>query len=212
MIQIATSIDAVFMQFIPCLILVILTTMILIKIKESEQRKASLKTGISSNKCTDDKVVYNDHSDQHLRKDKSVNQVKCTKNEDQTSNTLLAIVILFLICELPIACLLFAGIFDVRILYYVARRMYLLARAIRLINASLNFILYCFMSQSFRTTFKETFGPLFQGKRKIKPLPKFSNEGSSSHDMSESQMRSQSRSDKSITMMVEKINYNVESL
>lgn len=202
------------MQFLPCLILVILTTMILIKIKESKRRKASLKskTNSSLTKCSNDQIVYNDNNDQHLRKDKNVNQAKCTKNEDQTSNTLLAIVILFLICELPIACLLFAGLFDVRILYYVARRMYLLARAIRLVNASLNFILYCFMSQLFRTTFKETFAPSLQGLQRLKQPREFSNDESSSHEMSESQIRSQSRSDKSITLLVERINYNVESL
>ena len=136
MLQIATGIDGLFLQFVPCQILVVSTALILIKIRKSKKRKTKLKITNSNARSNN------------------------TTNEDQTSNTLLAIVILFLICELPMACLIFAGLFDVRVLFFVTRRLYLLARTIRLINASLNFILYCSMSQLFRETFKETFKPL----------------------------------------------------
>lgn len=197
MIQIATAVDGLFMQFTPCFILVVFTMMILCKINESKARKASLKRRPSLNSSG-----------------KRVTSKSDTKNEDQTSNTLLAIVILFLICELPIACLLFSGIFDRRILYYVARRIYLLARTIRLINASFNFILYCSMSQLFRSTFEETFGNIFLRMKYVsnsnqneRVIPRI--EMSSS---SQTNSTSQQRSEKSISQLVEVINHQIREL
>lgn len=76
---------------------------------------------------------------------------------DQTANALLAILILFLICELPQAILLVLLIIDSGfkiILWNVYKLMYML----RLLNASLNFILYCTMSSLFRSTFREVIG------------------------------------------------------
>lgn len=80
-------------------------------------------------------------------------------DNDQTSNALLAIVILFLICEVPIAVILSASLINEEIYIYVVLKTHAFFQLMRLINASLNFILYCIMSAQFRSTFAEIFYP-----------------------------------------------------
>lgn len=114
------------MQLVPCIILVIATIMIILKLSSARKRKMALKN--SSN-----------------------------DSSDQTANALLAILILFLICELPQTILLTLLIFDSGfkiVLWNVYKLLYML----RLLNASLNFILYCTMSSLFRSTFREVIG------------------------------------------------------
>lgn len=127
------------MQFIPCIILVVLTIMILIKLSESKQRKELLKG---------------------KRKDPPEKDQK-TSESNQTSNALLAIVILFLICELPVALLLFICTIDTTFLYIVFVKVKYFTFMLRLLNASLNFVMYCFMSSLFRATFYGSLWKIF---------------------------------------------------
>lgn len=129
MYKYAAGIDATVMQIIPCSILAVMTIIIIYKIKESKEQRAILRN-----------------------KDQA-------SPDDQTSTTLLAIVILFLICELPIAILLSLSLFNHDIYVNIVLKTYHLAHLMRLLNASLNFILYCSTSSLFRSTFVEVFYP-----------------------------------------------------
>ena len=111
-------------QLLPCTILIIATIAILIKLRAAKERKAALRKSA------------------------------CAESNDQTSNALLAILILFLICELPLGIILMLNIVDIRF-YSVLLSLFHFTAMLRLLNASLNFILYCTMSSLFRSTFKE---------------------------------------------------------
>lgn len=69
-----------------------------------------------------------------------------SERADQIESALLAIVTLYLICELPVASLKFTSIIDIRIYRNVFVRITFFLIMLRLINAILNFILYCVMS------------------------------------------------------------------
>lgn len=125
--QIGIGIDSMFMQVMPIFILSILTMLIILKLKEVRERRKTLNMDSESGRA------------------------------DQTGSALLAIVILFLICEVPIASLVFACIFDFRILRNVVARVNTFSFMLRLLNSSLNFILYCIMSSQFRSEFTKTF-------------------------------------------------------
>lgn len=157
------------MQFVPCLILVILTLMILSKLAESKRRKASLtgvETDQSSASVASEKISSNLYSSTKsklsMRSSKnsgsSMRKKQKKESADQTANALLAIVILFLICELPVSFILFAATFDTRLIYIILIKVKYFTFMLRLLNASLNFVLYCFMSGLFRDTFSEIFG------------------------------------------------------
>lgn len=111
-------------QLIPCTILVLATIAILIKLAEAKKRRDAIKKGSSDS------------------------------SNDQTGNALLAILILFLVCELPLGILLMLNIVNMSF-YSVLLSLFHFTAMMRLLNASLNFILYCTMSSLFRTTFKE---------------------------------------------------------
>lgn len=85
-------------------------------------------------------------------------------DDDQTGNALLAILILFLICEMPIGIILLLNIIDKRF-YSVFLSFLNFTSMMRLLNASLNFILYCTMSSLFRTKFKEIVNSFFRNKK-----------------------------------------------
>ena len=94
-----------------------------------------------------------------------------TDGTDRTSKALLAILILFLICELPISIVLILHIINPKVFYIVLTNVATFSFMTRLLNASLNLILYCFMSTLFRATFKEIF---FKRISKLKPQINFS--------------------------------------
>lgn len=123
--------------------------MILIKISESKRRRAGLR------KQSADSNASQLASERKLALEKKASP---TESADQTANALLAIVILFLLCELPVAFLLFASVFNLALFPIILFKVKYFVFMIRLLNASLNFILYCFMSALFRTTFMEIFG------------------------------------------------------
>lgn len=142
----------------------VMTGMLIFKLKESAKRRAALRrpSNQTPSEITNPTISGDGPSSKSIQtKDGAKNKdgAKGKSADDQTSNALLAIVILFLICEVPIACTLLASLFDYDIFIHVVLRTYYLAHLLRLLNASLNFILYCIMSSLFRTTFVEIFAP-----------------------------------------------------
>ena len=143
-----------------------MTIMIIIKIKSSAKRRNQLRNKPTPSEISDAKIsdvrkqsnvscLSNISDARQLVDAKKASDAK--DKDDQTTNALLAIVILFLICEVPIACILLASLFDFDIFLNIVLRTYYLAHLLRLLNASLNFILYCAMSSLFRATFVEMF-------------------------------------------------------
>ena len=137
-----------------------MTGMLIYKLKESAKRRAALRGG--EQKPTPSGIsigVPSMDAKSNVSDARSKADAKAKATDDQTSHALLAIVILFLVCEVPIACTLLASLFDHDFFLNVVLRTYYLSHLLRLLNASLNFILYCIMSSLFRSTFVEVFAP-----------------------------------------------------
>ena len=81
---------------------------------------------------------------------KAVNKVKKINERVDTTKMLLIVCILFLITEFPQAILIFVSIFDSNFYNFVYKPLGDLMDVLVLINNSINFILYCTMSNEFR--------------------------------------------------------------
>lgn len=80
-----------------------------------------------------------------------------TESDDRTIYLLIAILLLFIVSELPMSIFYVLFLFD-RSKYYIATTsFYTFAITTCLFNASLNMILYCAMLEKFRSTFMEIF-------------------------------------------------------
>jgi hypothetical protein len=81
---------------------------------------------------------------------------------------LIAVVLLFLICQLPTAITLLYSIFhDIEQntnLGVLIRALGNLFNFLMAINAAGNFVLYCLLSQKYRRTFLQTFCPCLKGR------------------------------------------------
>ena len=83
--------------------------------------------------------------------------LKGSKSENSsTESALLAILILFLICELPYGALLIPAVHSTWWIQAVFRQIVDFMFMLRILNASLNFIIYAFMSSQFRRVFRDT--------------------------------------------------------
>lgn len=88
----------------------------------------------------------------------SLNLRKSSKRDnDQASNALITILILFLICELPKAIVDILYVTDRRKHYIMSTGFLTFSFVTRLLNASLNLIICCAMSYKFRRTFRILF-------------------------------------------------------
>lgn len=76
---------------------------------------------------------------------------------NRTTTMLLIIVILFLIMEFPHGIIYLIGSFSTSSYYTIYDYFGDLLDLLVLINSSINFFLYCFMSSEFRKTFKQTY-------------------------------------------------------
>ena len=135
----------------PCFLLMILSTFLVRAMSKAKQRRARLLNSIS-------RVTNQDSEGEHNR----------------TTMMLVAVVLSFVITELPQGILAWVGglstTFFKDIYIHVGDMMDILV----LINSAFNFILYCIMSQQFRDTFKSLF--------LIKPLsPLFNRHGHQHH-------------------------------
>ena len=115
-------------HILPCLILLIVTILIFMKFRSIKVRKNSLNLRNSSK-----------------------------RDNDQASNALIAILILFLICELPKAIIDIFYVTNRRKHYIMSTGFLTFSFVTRLLNASLNLIICCAMSHKFRRTFRVLF-------------------------------------------------------
>ena len=120
-------------KIVPCVLLTILSTLIIIKIKQGIRRRRIL--------LNQAQTVEHDVNHEHNR----------------TTYMLMSVVILFVLTEFPQGVLaMIAGMND-----FFSEKVYSalgdLMDALTLINSAVNFILYCGMSQKFRDTFRSLF-------------------------------------------------------
>lgn len=132
--------QAMLVKLIPCLLLTVLTIMLISALRRAHKRHVHL---MSHGKNDDVEKHF-----EHLR----------------TTGMLLAVVILFLITELPQGILTLLMIFY----YELASELYNplgdILDIVALLNNAINFVLYCSMSKQFRDTFVDTFCHCFTEK------------------------------------------------
>ena len=125
--------QAMLVKLIPCLLLTVLTILLISALRRAHKRHMHL---MSHGKNDDVEKHF-----EHLR----------------TTGMLLAVVILFLITELPQGILTLLMIFY----YELANELYNplgdILDIVALLNNGINFLLYCSMSKQFRDTFVDTF-------------------------------------------------------
>lgn len=90
------------------------------------------------------------------------------KQENKITMTLIAVVILFLVCQTPTACMLIVMIFYHPPRYtqgdFILRGLGNIFNFLVAVNAASNFLLYCAMSDKYRRTLMITFLPCFTSK------------------------------------------------
>ena len=131
--QINYWIQALLIKLIPCLMLTALTILLVSAMHNANRNRKKLKS-----------VGRKDESDR-------------TREHNRTTGMLLAVVVLFLITELPQGILtILSGTIDgffVKVYNPLGDLLDIMA----LLNNSINFVLYCTMSRQFRKTFAEIF-------------------------------------------------------
>lgn len=85
-------------------------------------------------------------------------RISTQQSSDRTTKMLIAVLIMFLVCEFPSGILaLLSGILGKLFINNVYRNFGDLMDMLALINSAVNFVLYCLMSQQFRKTFSKLF-------------------------------------------------------
>ena len=102
----------------------------------------------------------------------SEKEEKTTSQEIKITGTLITVVIMFLVCQLPTAATLIYEIFHVKKLTpneeAVLRALGNIFNFLVSLNAACNFILYCALSDKYRRTFTSTFCRFFHRRsRKV---------------------------------------------
>lgn len=154
-------IKSIGMQIIPCFLLLIFTIMLLIKLSEAKSRRMKLfRSGSVVSKASNMKgaSVRRMASDAKGSESGNGNGGEM-KSVLQTSNVLILIFILSLICELPVAITILVNLYYDSITMVVSSNIIYLCNVLKLFNCSLNLVLYCIMSSVFRKTFLDVFGP-----------------------------------------------------
>lgn len=102
------------------------------------------------------KVLY----ETNKRRQRLKNRVDVDRTHDRTTRMLLAVLLLFLLTEFPSGLLaLLSGILGTEFFNNVYLNFGETMDALALINSAINFIIYCSMSQQFRSTFAQLFIP-----------------------------------------------------
>ncbi|XP_017792657.1 PREDICTED: sex peptide receptor-like [Habropoda laboriosa] len=133
---------SVVIKLFPCVILTIVSLKLLQVLLEAKQRRRKLTTAHEEN----------------FERRKGCRRVDKERQTDRTTMMLLAVLLLFLLTELPQGIL---GLFSVLLGPGFFHTCYLMLGDIidmlTLVNSAINFILYCTMSRQFRKTFNELF-------------------------------------------------------
>lgn len=124
----------VVIKILPCIVLAYLSLLLIIAMQRAKKRRARLLNNIS-------RVIEHDSSSEHNR----------------TTKMLVAVVLCFVITELPQGVTAWISALDDRFFEEVYVQLGDFMDILVLINSAVNFILYCIMSQQFRDTFKSLF-------------------------------------------------------
>ncbi|XP_045188630.1 G-protein coupled receptor dmsr-1-like [Mercenaria mercenaria] len=137
-------VQSILIKLVPCFLLTVLTILLITALHKAHKRHVHLKS-------------------QGMRKD----DVEKHHEHFRTTAMLLAVVILFLITELPQGILTLLMIFMDTLHAELYNPLGDILDIVALLNNAINFVLYCSMSQQFRDTFVATFCGCF--KRNTNP-------------------------------------------
>ncbi|GBM82275.1 FMRFamide receptor [Araneus ventricosus] len=130
----------VFFIFVPFILLAIFNSFLIRSVHLSKVQRSSMTRGENSDSSQENKITI----------------------------MLIAVVILFFVCQLPTAChLLYSTLhenFDLKQLYLL-RGLGNIFNFLMSLNAAGNFVLYCLLSQKYRRTFIQIFCPCLREKR-----------------------------------------------
>jgi hypothetical protein len=127
-------VQSILIKLVPCFLLTVLTILLITALHKAHKRHVHLK---SQGMRKDDVEKHNEHF--------------------RTTAMLLAVVILFLITELPQGILTLLMIFMDGLQNELYNPLGDILDIVALLNNAINFVLYCTMSQQFRDTFVATF-------------------------------------------------------
>ena len=127
-------VQSILIKLVPCFLLTVLTILLITALHKAHKRHVHLKS-------------------QGMRKD----DVEKHHEHFRTTAMLLAVVILFLITELPQGILTLLMIFMDTLQDELYNPLGDILDIVALLNNAINFVLYCTMSQQFRDTFVATF-------------------------------------------------------
>ena len=146
---------SVLLKLIPCVLLTILSLALIRVLVEANKRKQRLlSSNIPMRKASNILVTNNSSPKSNCEKARNFSQ----QSGDRTTKMLIAILIMFLVCEFPSGILaLLSGIFGKLFFNNVYNKFGDLMDMLALINSAVNFVLYCLMSQQFRKTFTKLF-------------------------------------------------------
>ncbi|XP_052228354.1 G-protein coupled receptor dmsr-1-like [Dreissena polymorpha] len=131
-------IQSMLIKLVPCVLLTILTIMLILGLRKAHHNHVQLK---SQGMRNDDVEKHHEHY--------------------RTTGMLLAVVILFLIVELPQGIMTLLMIFMPELYNEVYNPLGDIFDIVALLNNAVNFVLYCSMSKQFRDTFIVTFCKCF---------------------------------------------------
>lgn len=140
---------SIVIKWFPCFILTILSYCLVKTLYQAAKRKQVIR---GYNQCP------TEIQDRRI--------MKTERRTERTTKMLLAVLLLFLLTEVPQAILILLSAirgkaFFIKCYYVIGNFMDILA----LINGAINFILYCSMSRQFRQTFGQLFKPHILNKR-----------------------------------------------
>jgi hypothetical protein len=142
---------SVLLKLIPCILLTCLSLALIRILVEANKRKQRLLT---SNLPMKNSLVTNTSPKNDNEKIRNSAQ----QSSDRTTKMLIAVLIMFLVCEFPSGILaLLSGLLGKVFFRNVYNNFGDLMDMLALINSAVNFVLYCLMSQQFRKTFSKLF-------------------------------------------------------
>lgn len=139
--QINFWVHAVVIKLLPCSILTVISVWLIRALYQANQHQKNLR---NYSACPSGDKVSNKK------------QIKADKRTDRTTKMLLAVLLLFLVTELPQGIL---GLLSGLLGWCFFKRCYdlfgELMDILALLNGAINFVLYCSMSRQFRQTFRQ---------------------------------------------------------
>ncbi|CAG2110456.1 unnamed protein product, partial [Medioppia subpectinata] len=151
---------SVLLKLIPCVLLTILSLALVRVLVEANKRKQRLLSSSIPMKNNTNNSLANNTTNTSPKNSTGGEKTRnsAQQSSDRTTKMLIAILIMFLVCEFPSGILaLLSGIFGKIFFNNVYNKFGDLMDMLALINSAVNFVLYCLMSQQFRNTFTKLF-------------------------------------------------------